>query len=89
MVKDCKVILNNSAVTVVRFGDIDVQFPSIKMDEKIVRVLFKDGKYTIVANDYQEEPLVVEKDNKREYKKTTIKSNETSHMENTYVIDVE
>lgn len=64
MVKDCKVILNNEAVTVARFGDIDIQFPSIHRKAKQVRVLFKNGKYKIVNDDFHEEPFRYAKEKK-------------------------
>lgn len=76
MVQDCKVILNNDLVTVARFNNIDIQFPSIHKAADSVRVLYKDGKYTIVDPDYQE---VIKKNKKS--KKTTnleiIEQNET------------
>lgn len=48
MVKECLIVLNNEAVTVVRYGDIDIQFPSINKDVKKVFVNYEDGKYSIV-----------------------------------------
>ena len=48
MVKECLVTLNNEAVTVVKFDNIDIQFPSIHKNEKTVFVKFEDGKYSIV-----------------------------------------
>ena len=50
MTKVCKVLLSNEAVTVVRFGDIDVQLPPIRTDEKEVLVEHEGGKYRIVRN---------------------------------------
>lgn len=75
MVKDCKVTLNNEAVTVVCFGDVEIQFPSIHRDVKYLRVLYKNGRYSIVDDNY-EEP-VVNNINKKKDKKTTIDNNET------------
>ena len=48
MVKECKVLINNEEVTVVKFGDIEVQFPSIKKNCSSVFVNFENGKYSIV-----------------------------------------
>lgn len=48
MVKECKVLINNEEVTVVKFGDTEVQFPSIKKNCSSVFVNFENGKYTIV-----------------------------------------
>ncbi len=78
MIKDCRVVLNNEAVTVVRFGDIDIQFPSIHSDLKIVRVLYQDGKYSVVDSDYEETTPAATKNNKskRDNKKTTIEKSD-------------
>lgn len=48
MVKECLVTLNNEAVTVVKFDNIDIQFPSIHKNEETVFVKVEDGKYSIV-----------------------------------------
>ena len=48
MVKECKVILNNSAVSVILFDGKEVQIPSIKSDKDTVFVEFNNGKYRIV-----------------------------------------
>ena len=54
MVKECQVITNNDAVTVVRYGDTDIQFPAIGRKTASVKILFKDGKYKIVPDDFKE-----------------------------------
>lgn len=48
MVKECTVILNNEAVTVVKFGDVSVQIPSIKKDVKTVFLKYENERYSIV-----------------------------------------
>lgn len=51
MVKECKIIVNNEAVTVVKFDEISVRFPSIQNpDAKTVFVKKEGGRYTIVDN---------------------------------------
>ena len=60
MVKDCRVMLNNDAVTVVQFGEVEVQLPAIHRDVNIVKVAFEDGKYKVVGEDYKEANAVVE-----------------------------
>ena len=50
MTKECKVILNNEYVTVVKFGDEEVQLPSIRMDAEKVLIQYKDGKYLFVRD---------------------------------------
>jgi hypothetical protein len=54
MIKDCYVKLNNEYVTVIEYDGIDVQIPAIKREARTVRVLFKDGKYTVVGDNYTE-----------------------------------
>ena len=54
MIKECQVITNNDAITVVRCGETDIQFPSIKRTASTVKVLIKDGKYKIVPDDFKE-----------------------------------
>lgn len=48
MVKECLVVLNNEAVTVVRYDGKDIQFPAINKDVKKVSVNYENGKYSIV-----------------------------------------
>lgn len=72
MVKECPVILNNELVTVVKYGEIDVQFPSIKKKAKTIFVQFKDGEYTIV--DELPKETAIKPTRKR--KKTTDKNEE-------------
>lgn len=77
MALKCPVILNNDAVTVVKYKNIEIQFPAIGRDAKYVNVDFADGKYTIVENKKTEnkiESFTAEtpKENKEE-KKTTVK----------------
>lgn len=79
MTKLCPIILNNEAVTVIRFDDIEVQLPSIHKNVKSVYVKYDDGKYTIVENIEDEKEEVVISHKKRNQKKTTV--------ENTTVIE--
>ena len=51
MVKECLVKINNEAITVVRYGDTDIQFPSIHKDVNTVFVNYEGGKYFIVDKD--------------------------------------
>lgn len=70
MTKQCPVILNNKAVTVVGFDDIEIQFPSVNKDVKTVFVKYENGKYTIVENIEEEKVVISHK--KRNQKKTTV-----------------
>lgn len=73
MIKDCNVLINNDAVTVVRFDGVDVQLPSIHRSAKTIRVCYANGKYSVVDDDYKEPELLVaeEKPKKRRTRKTT------------------
>lgn len=64
--KECPVILNNDAVTVIQYGDKKVQIPSIKMNTKTVMIEYKNGHYSIAK-----------KQDKTVQKKKTAKNEET------------
>ena len=51
MIKECQVILNNESVSVVKFGDIEVQLPPIGKDAKTVKVECEDGRYFIAKDE--------------------------------------
>ena len=78
MVKECLVKINNEAITVVRYGDTDIQFPSIHKDVNTVFVNYEGGKYFIVDKDYK--PSVVE----GSIKKTTGKQSAKIAVEETH-----
>lgn len=80
MVKDCIVKLNNDAVTVVAFGNIEIQFPSIHRKANHVRVLYVDRKYSIVSDDYIEQDKTPVKKRKKT-KKTTIEADNAESVE--------
>lgn len=86
MTKQCPVILNNKAVTVVKFDDIEIQFPSIHKDAETVFVKFEDDKYTIVENIEEEKVVISHK--KRNQKKTTVEDETVEETAET-VIDTE
>lgn len=69
MIKKCRVILNNDAVTVFDFDGTEVQIPAICREAYTVNVKFDDGKYTVVPDDYEE--VVETKTNEKPTKKTT------------------
>jgi len=48
MVKICKVLLNNEAVTVVKYDDVDVQLPSIHKNCSEIAVEHDNGTYWAV-----------------------------------------
>lgn len=79
MIKQCNVILNNELVTVVRFGETNVQLPAIGKDTKSIYVCHENGKYFVVDENKAlfcaEETAA--KPRKRASKKTTAKNDET------------
>ena len=87
MILECKVILNNESVTVIRYGNKNVQIPSIGRKTATVKVL-DDGRYTVVPDDYTEPeafgkqpaPELPEKKH-RARKKKTIEIEEVSFLE--------
>ena len=83
MIKDCNVLINNDAVTVVRFNGIDVQLPSIHRSAKTIRVCYSNGKYSVVDDDYIEPEFseVEEKPKKKRAKKTTTEAREIRDAE--------
>lgn len=76
MVKECPVILNNEAVTVVRYGEVNVQFPSIKKDAKTVFVDYIDGRYIIVDGKQKNTNVPKNSKKKNVAKKTTVENDE-------------
>ena len=66
MIKECKVLLNNSAVTVVRFGDRDVQLPPIGRKANTVFVRFENGRYEIADGSKAVESNIQEEEKKPE-----------------------
>lgn len=79
MIKECPVILNNEAVTVVKFGDVSVQLPSIKKDSKTVFVKCENEKYSVV-DGIQDEAEEVQSDVKSTVKKRTSKKKTTEEQ---------
>jgi hypothetical protein len=75
MVKECLVILNNDLVTVARFDDKDIQFPSVRKDVKKVFVNYENGRYSIVDENFKSESAQKAKTTKKKSaaKKTTVK----------------
>lgn len=78
MVKQCKVLINNEAVTVINFDGREVQIPAIKRNVDSVNILFKNNQYIVVGDDYKEKKEEAVKEVKKQpyqkpaFKKTTI-----------------
>jgi hypothetical protein len=76
MVKECKVLMNNDAVTVFQFDDEKVQVPAIGRKAKTVKVVAENGLFKVVDDDYKEQPKKVEEDKPEKQVKKTIAKEE-------------
>lgn len=72
MVKECNVKINNEDVTVVEYGNMDIQFPAIRRNAKMVYVSYQDGKYSIVNKGHKSKSAI-KNSNMGTKKKTTNK----------------
>lgn len=79
MTKACKVILNNDAVTVVKFGTKEIQFPSIHKDVESVFVKADNGIYSIVDKMEKEVPTASTSKKVENKKSTNEKSTENTN----------
>ena len=75
MVKECPILINNAVVTVVKYGDVEIQFPAINKNVKTIFVDCVEGKY-IIVDSLNNEQEIIEKPVKetfdiKEVKKTT------------------
>ena len=75
MTKECTVLLNNSAVTVVKFGEVEVQLPSIQRDAKKVFVKFENDRYAVV-DKLDEQDVQTKKKSKKTIVENDIGDNE-------------
>lgn len=85
MVKTCPVLINNGVVTVVKFGDTEVQLPYIGYQASQINIVFENGKYSVAPKDYEEKKVIKEKTEPttKPVKETTVsKTPETVKKEN-------
>lgn len=75
MIKECRVIRNNEAYTLVSFDDIEIQFPPIKKDKEKVFVSYENGRYIIVDEDNLDD--ITNKSKRKNYKKKTVSQKES------------
>ncbi len=89
MVLECKVLMNNEAITVIRYGDINVQIPAIGRKAEYVKVK-DDGTFTVVDDDYVESELNGESDKTQPLangKKTKTRKKKTPIIEEVELIE--
>ena len=86
MILKCPVLRSNEALAVILFGDAEVQIPPIDKDLKLVNVMYKDGRYSIVDDHIEEEPKIIEKpqdtSRKKNVKKTINEVKDETHDHN-------
>lgn len=71
MVKECKVLINNDAVTVIDFDGEAVQIPSIKSNTRSVKAVMENGICKIVDDDYKKTVEKAVENKPKKVKKTT------------------
>ncbi len=76
MIKECKVILHNSAVTVIEYDGNKIQLPSVQNCEKSICVKFIDNKYSVVSREEFENSLKVSTKKSKKVKEKIDKSEE-------------
>jgi len=64
MIKECKILLSNSACAVIDFDGIEVQIPPIKDAHDFVKIKYENGLYQVVEDD-----AIVEEKPKKSKKK--------------------
>lgn len=70
MVKECKILKANECLTVVRFGEKDIQLPPIEASASSIFVAYEKGKYFVVNSEYKD----ASEQAMRRSKKATIKN---------------
>lgn len=75
MIKECRVLLRNKVATVVKYDNIEIQFPPISESSKSVFVKYENGTYSI-ANDIEVNDASDKYNKKQMRKKTTNKESE-------------
>lgn len=81
MVKNCDVLINNEAVTVINYNGVSVQIPAIHRNARTVKVVRENERYIVVDDDYIE-PVIetvvestIKPKKKANNKKTTLGEN--------------
>lgn len=75
MIKECKVILCNQAVTVVLFDGVEVQLPSVKQVTSTAYVKLENDNYTIVSKEEYEaskKPIIRRKEKAKVFSEETL-----------------
>ena len=54
MLKKCKILFSNEAVTVFECDGQEVQIPAVKTDKNILNVLVEGNSYRVVDDNYKE-----------------------------------
>lgn len=78
MVKECKILIKNDFVTVVRFGKKEIQLPFVDTNKNSILVAYDKGNYFVVDKDYKENK-VVNTDNLNKTKRKNTKSKKSNN----------
>ncbi len=62
MIKECKVLINNDAVTVVDFDGHEIQIPAIHKAADTVKIALENGRYKLVDDNRKVDPVVEDKE---------------------------
>lgn len=73
MIKECKILKANEYMTLVKYGDVDVQLPSVHTKEQTVIVSYENGKYFVVDNEYKKTARQAQPKSKKTTNKITVK----------------
>lgn len=85
MVKKCKILIHNSAVTVVDFDGTHIQFPPIETQDKEIYVEDMNGRYSVVSEEEYKKFLKPKVDKKSKKSKV----NEADLVEEVVMSEVE
>lgn len=91
MVKNCNVLINNEAVTVIDYDGVQVQIPAIHRDTRTVKVVLENGRYTVVDDDYIEPVIetVAESTTKPKRKANNKKTTLDENAKNTEDVNID
>lgn len=84
MIKNCRVLINNEAVTVIDYDGVKVQIPAINRIAKSVNVIAENGIYSVINDDYVENDILTDEQNtaQSKSKKKTTRTKKTTLDEN-------
>ena len=64
MIKECKVIIQNSFSSIVLFNDVEIQVPTSSVVDGIAFVKYENGVYSVLNKEDYENTLITKADKK-------------------------